>query len=234
MRTFIYGMVTTVLLLACVAARADVFKCTAEDGSLTYQQTPCPEQKVEKLQTQAPATDAQECGQAQLFAVIVARLRRSSARSDEVFDRYGGLDALSKGSIGVINYVYTFRTNDDVSVDRIAALTRAKCQARSLGEVSCETLPSSFTENLVSCNPELTKEEATSRAEFTEPAPAVVGQSRTTASATLSAENIAQCKKKHRDAIDVIDAEMRRGYTSEQGEIYRQRLRVLTEQLRSC
>lgn len=227
-------MVTTVLLLACVDARADVFKCTAEDGSLTYQQTPCPEQKVEKLQTQAPATNAQDCGRAQQFAVMVARLMRSNSSSDEVFDRYGGLDSLSKGSIGVINYVYAFRTNDDVSVDRIAALTRAKCQARSLGEVSCETLPASFTQTLVSCNPELEEDRAIVRAEPPNPAPAGPRQNRPVASTLRSAEMVAQCKKKYRDAIDAIDAEMRRGYSSEQGEAYRQRLRVLTEQLRAC
>lgn len=49
-----------------------------------------------------------------------------------------------------------------------------------------------------------------------------------------SPELVAQCKKKYRDAIDEIDAEMHQGYSSEQGEAYRQRLRVLTEQLRAC
>jgi hypothetical protein len=49
-----------------------------------------------------------------------------------------------------------------------------------------------------------------------------------------SPEFVAQCKKKYRDAIDEIDAEMRQGYSSEQGEAYRQRLRILTEQLRAC
>ncbi len=227
-------MVTTLLLLACIDARADVFKCTAADGSLTYQQTPCPEQKVEKVQTSASTTAAQSCSLVQSFAVMAARQMRSGARSDEVFDRYGGLDSLSKGSIGVINYVYTFRTNDDVSIDRIAALTQAKCQARSLGEVSCETLPVSFTQSLVSCNPELEEDRAIVRAEPPNPAPAVPRQNRATTSPARSAEMVAQCKKKHRDAIDAIDAEMRRGYSSGQGEAYRQRLRVLTEQLRAC
>jgi hypothetical protein len=49
-----------------------------------------------------------------------------------------------------------------------------------------------------------------------------------------SPELVAQCKKKYRDAIDVIDAEMRERYTPEQADDYKQRLRVLTEQLRDC
>ena len=61
----------------------------------------------------------------------------------------------------------------------------------------------------------------------------VVGQVSEPAEAK-SAEMVAQCKKKYRDAIDAIDAEIGRGYSASQGEAYRQRLRVLTEQLRAC
>jgi hypothetical protein len=43
-----------------------------------------------------------------------------------------------------------------------------------------------------------------------------------------------QCKKRYRDQIDAIDVEMRRGYSSAQGEAYRERLRVLTQHLRRC
>jgi len=45
---------------------------------------------------------------------------------------------------------------------------------------------------------------------------------------------VAQCKKPYRDAIDEIDAEMKDGYSDEQGEVFKQRLRGLTEQLRRC
>jgi len=108
-------MVTTALLLVCIDARAEVFKCTAENGGLVFQQTPCPEPEPEK----------------------------DGAESDES---------------------------------------------------------------------ELTNE-------LTEP---------------RSPELVAQCQKKNRDAIDVIDAEMRRGYTPEEGESYKQQLLALTERLRAC
>ena len=45
---------------------------------------------------------------------------------------------------------------------------------------------------------------------------------------------IAQCKKPYREAIDEIDAEMQAGFSAEQGEVFKQRLRGLTEQLRRC
>ena len=49
-----------------------------------------------------------------------------------------------------------------------------------------------------------------------------------------SEANRAACKKRYRDAIDAIDAEIRREYSLEKGEQYKQRLLVLTRKLRQC
>ena len=49
-----------------------------------------------------------------------------------------------------------------------------------------------------------------------------------------SVEEVEACKEPHRDAIDSIEAEMLRGYSAEQGETYKQRLRTLTEAMRAC
>ena len=178
-----------------------------------------------------PKTDAvaPSCLYANKFAVSTARLMRAGQSSDEVFNRYGGLDSLSKSSIGVINYVYSFRTNDDVSVERIAALTQAKCRARSLGDVSCELMPLSFTEPMGGCDGE--GEVAIDEPVAQAPGPAPSFNRKT--ENTVSTEGVEQCKKRYRDQIDAIDAQMRSGYTSAQGEAYRERLRTLTEQLRN-
>ena len=44
----------------------------------------------------------------------------------------------------------------------------------------------------------------------------------------------AACKKRNRDAIDAIDAEIRREYSPEKGEQYKQQLLALTRKLRQC
>ena len=54
------------------------------------------------------------------------------------------------------------------------------------------------------------------------------------ATSNVDKEAVERCKKKYRDQIDAIDAQMRSGYTSEQGEAFRKRLRGLTEKLRAC
>ena len=220
-------------ILFAVDAHAEIYKCKDADGNVMYSQTPCKKQPSEIIAgTGSKSAQAADCSFAGRFAVTTARYMRAGSRSDEVFNRYGGLDSLSKGSIGVINYVYSFRTNADVSEERIAGLARAKCQARSFGDVSCEALPLSFVEGLGGCDPEEMAEE-TEQAPVAATPPAA-GRTITRAGDSRSDEVTQQCKKRYRDQIDAIDAEMRRGYSSAQGETYRERLRVLTQKLRQC
>ena len=238
MRRFIYGITATAALLMCPYAQAEVYTCTDAEGSLTYQQTPCPTQKVEKVSLQKPGSTEMDCSYANKFAVSTARLMRSGAGSDEVFNRYGGLDSLSRGTIGVINYVYSYRTSEDVTIERIAGLAQAKCRVGSFGDASCEAMPLSFTDGLGGCDADENAELMASE-QVNEPEQPLIAASapkpvRSNTSSGRSAEQIEACKKQYRDAIDDIDADMRRGYTSAQGEVYRERLRTLTERLRDC
>ncbi len=239
MRIIIYGMAIITLLGASPAGHADVFKCTAEDGSITFQQTPCPKQKVEKVRTQTATDSAAVCSFASRFAVSTARLMREGVQSNEVFSGYGGLDSLSRASIGVINYVFSFRTNDDVSVERIAGLAAAKCKVGSFGDASCAQLPMLFTESIGGCDGDGDglEEGAMAASQVGADAPAAA-QARSFAPVSSgsgrSQEEVLACKQHYRDEIDEIDAEMRNGYSSEQGEVYRLRLRLLSEKLRAC
>lgn len=49
-----------------------------------------------------------------------------------------------------------------------------------------------------------------------------------------SGERRSACKKRYRDEIDLIDAEIRREYTPEKDAEYKQRLLALTRKLREC
>jgi hypothetical protein len=49
-----------------------------------------------------------------------------------------------------------------------------------------------------------------------------------------SEASTAACKKRYRDAIDAIDAEIGREYSRKKGDQYKQRLLVLTRKLRQC
>jgi hypothetical protein len=47
-------------------------------------------------------------------------------------------------------------------------------------------------------------------------------------------EMVAACKKRYRDEIDRIDAELREGFAPEEREPYRERLRALSQRLSQC
>lgn len=47
-------------------------------------------------------------------------------------------------------------------------------------------------------------------------------------------ELVAACKKRYRDEIDRLDAEIREGFSPDEREGYRQRLRALSQQLGQC
>jgi hypothetical protein len=228
--TRIAAMLMLATLMFADDALADIYKCTDEDGNVAYSQTPCVNQKTENIGSSSAdsASGALDCSYANRFALSTARRMRNGARSSDLFNLYGGLNTLSVGTIGVINYVYSYRSNDDVSVERIASLTQAKCRARSLGDVSCEALPLSYTESFGGCdaNPE--------EIEIVEPPPVQQQPVQRSTSTSRSPELIEECKDSYRDQIDEIDAQMRRGYSSAQGEVYRERLRTLTQQLRAC
>lgn len=224
------------------AAPAEIYKCTDSDGSTIYAQTPCSAAPAIDLGTSASKSAPADCSYANRFAVRTARQMRAGASSSEVFDLYGGVGSLSKESIGVINYVYSFRSNDDVSVERISALALAKCSARSFGDPGCEALPFAFTETLGGCDADtpppdspVTADVSSTPNHATQPAiQSNVMRATDQSTRPRSPDQVLLCKKPFRDQIDAIDAKMRSGYTSEQGEIYRQELRALTQGLRKC
>ena len=217
-----------------VAAGADIYRCTDTDGGVVFKQTPCVAEPSDAKETEGAGKNAPQCDYANRFAFEAGRLMRAGLRSDELFNRYGGVDALSRPAMGVINYVYSLRTDDDVSVDRIASLAEAKCRARAFGEVACATLPTAFTDNIGGCGGDAgSMVPASTTGTASSPAPALEN-AREQAAEALGEEAVTECKQAYRDQIDAIDAEMRRGYSAEEGERYKERLLSLTERMRQC
>jgi hypothetical protein len=207
-----------------------------------YSQTPCDVQSSANVNMAGFSSQSTEmdCGYANGFALSTARRMRVGISSTDVFNLYGGVDVLSTSARGVINYVYDFYTDGDVSVERIAALTEAECRARSLGILNCESLPLTYTETIGGCPvAEGSRTETKERDRPTaQTAPTeTVDRSRVNtapANRTDTNEFVEQCKKWYRDSIDHIDAQMQRDITPEEGEFYRKELRELTQRLREC
>ncbi len=203
-----------VAILFASAAEAEVHKCVADNGNVTYSQVPCP---IKESETERAPVATQEyvldCRWATTFASDVTRSMRAGLTPDAVFDLYGGADQVSPGTHNIINYVFRFRANASVPAERITSLAHSMCEAGSLGDVRCELLPYGQDMGSNRCNPDAGKEATTS------------------ATVDNASE---QCKQDARDEIDAIDAQMRQGYDPAQGELYRERLLALTTRLREC
>lgn len=255
-----YQFAALLLVLACLlpaTAKAEIFKCVAENGDLTFSQAPCPE-KGTTVTVMKPGGNFSEepadCDHARRFALDTAQRMKSGTGSSTIFDGYGGLGALSKGSVSLISYVFQFRTNADVSAVRVSALATAKCQARALGDVSCEQLPTSFTDGLGGCDKDEDDPDSATAAKSSEMnAQAVQLQSYGSRTSSTSSRNTAvdmqarnreakakeqerrlECRESVKSQIDGINTKMRRGYTSAQGESLKQRRRDLETDLRDC
>jgi hypothetical protein len=50
----------------------------------------------------------------------------------------------------------------------------------------------------------------------------------------LTDEEVEACKEPLRDAIDEVEAEMLRGFSPEEGEAFKVKLRTLTQEMRAC
>ena len=231
---FRIALIAFALLLA-TGAEAEIYKCVAEDGSVAYSQIPCPKEKMTTVATAvAKIDDVVDCRWAVKFANDVGRRMRSGLPSDAVFNFYGGIDSVSPGTINIINYVFRFRGNEAMPLDRITSLAGSMCKAGSLGDVRCESLPYGQDPTGKRCDPDAQEELAEPQDAVVSDAPRPADSNRILHTTANSDAASARCKKDYRGQIDAIDTQMRSGYDSAQGEVYRERLRVLTTSLRTC
>ena len=127
----------------------------------------------------------------------------------------------------------------------VAALSVAKCKAKSFGDVGCEQLPAAYTSSFGGCE----------RAEKSGGAAALPFASTASsqpASFQRTQESRAQkqalfreakareeeqrtaCKERIRDQIDSVNSQLRAGYSASQGNRLRDRRRDLEEEMREC
>ncbi len=241
-RTFTFAATGVVLALVSAPVDAQIYKCVDAAGNLTFSQVPCPGQSTSKVDTGAKRASATDCSWATRFARDVARRMQSGRSSDQTFDAYGGVDAVSSGTLNLINYVYRYQHASDVSIERIASLTGSMCGAGSLGDVSCEALPFTEHDDPERCeadDPEDDADDSPSAAAVATTGaanaqPAVTSTSSALPTQADRSDAVEKCKQPIRDRIDAINEAMRSGYDAARGERYREQLRDLSRQYRDC
>lgn len=236
--------VVAILLLFTTPAQAQVYKCVDTDGNPSYSQTPCPDQPSTEVNVSSSSTRNTNCSWARRFALDTARRMRGGRSSTELFNIYGGVDSVSKGTVSLINYVYQYEHADEVSSERVATLTFAMCSGGSLGDVSCEALPFSAGDDPNRCEADSPDDFEAKQAEATGMPVEQVESAETVASDFAAPPPRVQqandpdafndCRQPVRDEMDRIYALMRDGYDAATGERYRERINELRLQYREC
>ena len=232
------ALLAVAMLLCSYGVQADVYKCVDAEGVMTFSQVPC-QGNPQAIKVDGAGSDRNsepaDCRMAYRFAYQTAQSMQDGATSSEIFDRYGGLDSVSKGTLNLTNFVYGYRASNSMSAQRVAGLAQSMCQSGSLRNVSCEELPITFTDDMGGCDaeppaPGNRPDDGYPRKPQIEsnsmPAGAMVESAARDASPT--------CRQNLKDQIERLDEQMRRGYTSSQGDALRAQRRQLREQMRRC
>ena len=244
------------VLPVCSNAAAATYKCIDANGDVTYSQSPCKQnQKTDKLLSSGKKpVEMEDCKYAGAFSQMAFRYMRAGASTQQLFDRYGGVNSISRSTLGIINYVYSFKYSETMQPDRLARLTIAKCNAQAFGKVACEDFPREFQEMIFSCDEEerqealrlqkLFDQRAMQRGQFNNSANIGAygsdnadsrNQERLQAEENKRKEReqarIIKCKNRYESKIKRIDDRLSQGYTPSEGESLRDRRRSLIKKL---
>ncbi|MDJ0759598.1 MAG: DUF4124 domain-containing protein [Woeseiaceae bacterium] len=231
-------IVSLLLVLAGAQATADVYRCTGEDGSVTFSQTPCSNAaELVSVETGTSATaTSKNCKHAGHFSDAVARLMRQGMDKSDLLDQFGGADAFSRDSMRLVNYVYQFKSAQSMSRERIVSLTTTQCEAGTLGNVGCSALPEKYTQAGGGCSSRFSPGTAAPQA-FTfgaanaarakrdrEMHEKTAEQGRKMAEQREKDRRIDACRAEFQTRIDQIQAQMRMGSDPSRHRVELQRL----------
>lgn len=238
------GLLLTTLCAGIVGpgtASAAIFKCVGTDGEVSYNQTPCPaEESVAKVISVGTTNKTEyNCRIANNFARKTAIDMRTGQSSGDVFAAYGGIDSIPRTAIGVINYVYTHKDNNNTGPQRIAALSAARCSGGAYGPVGCDDFPYGFISELGGCEAASLSTVTNTQPKIAAPntAPQDINGTTQAAGFRSAAEAktpVADCKANVQEQLNALFTQMRSGQSANTQESLQDKKINLTAQLNGC
>jgi len=134
---------------------AQIFKCVAADGDVKYNEKPCG-YKEDTGRVLTGITDRHtplDCRLTGHFSGFIAEAMKQGRQADEVFNHFGGRDEVSPATRLVIEHVYGYQRNDDISMFEIAGLSLERCELGAFTEnVSCADYPQRYLNEVGGCD----------------------------------------------------------------------------------
>lgn len=132
------------LLFYAGASSSAVYKCIGENGSIEYSQLPCSKTSTGKILSGGQSEGDNECEYVGEFALDIAKRMREGYDSEREIARYGGVNAVSSGRLAIINGVYFYQANQNVSEKRVASIVQARCSNGAFGTIGKEDIPDEY------------------------------------------------------------------------------------------
>lgn len=122
-------LVICLALLVLRSADAKMYKCVNSNGETTYSQTACSgsasQEKISEIHK--PTGDVELCKNVYEFSLETAKLMKKGMPSAKIINKMGGLYEMNKLLLAVIDYVYFYQFNDDITSEQISTLAETKC-----------------------------------------------------------------------------------------------------------
>ncbi len=227
-------------------SHAAIYKCVDNSGNTTYTGSPCPtDESIKLISNTASARPALDCRVARKFAADVSQRMISGESSEDLFNRYGGINTTTPFVMSLISYVYSFEGNKTITTERITALSNQRCEAGSFGPVGrqCNVFPAQFIEGLGGCSAARGDNEQAST--FADPLTAnyalpLLGEAQpahntaTTAVESATFDPRASCQKGLLASINRTVSEMKKPQTASAQDSLIERHRQLRSRLTRC
>lgn len=151
--TLVLSMAIGALLLTSTPVEAKIYKCVGAGGAVTYSQSKCAsEEETSKVLEGPSARERFDCRITRAFSKHVAEEMKAGVSSDDLFSRFGGIDTMAPTSVSVLSYVYGHKGGSDTSINRIVALSGARCESGAYSQdTDCQHFPSSFIDSAGGC-----------------------------------------------------------------------------------
>lgn len=141
------------LLSMPMPADAQIYKCIAADGSVSYSGSPCAtDAKVSTVLKGSVAKAPIDCRLVSAFSSSVAQEMKTGTQSKDVIAQYGGMDSLSSTAESIISYVYSFQGESGTTLNRIVSLSEARCENGAFSRATdCQYFPPTYLAIMGGC-----------------------------------------------------------------------------------
>ena len=128
---------------------AEVYRCTAESGTVIFSETPCKGSDAtilnidtgEKPNKTTKKNSDKVCKEVQYMAEALFPHIKGKRYATEVINKFGGVHALTSPTSNLINFISFYRYHETLNVKQMGVIAFERCKSGSLGKLTLKDIP---------------------------------------------------------------------------------------------